>query len=158
MYVALVHAIGVTTVTIVYWYTLVRGGHETSYMTSPLWLDIPLVPQIVVLQVVSVVCLLVWVGLRQQEPATPLLYGVSIGFYAFSTVWPTLANRFLEHPTYTRALAASSPLWGTGICTLLLLRESIEISTRLLMTPMVVLTVVCDALLWTLAALRRVPS
>lgn len=156
MYVVLTHAVGFLTLMVVYWYTLVRGN-DTSYMTSPLWLDIPLVPHIVILQVVAMTCLVAWVATVQQSltPPSPLVYGASIGYYAFSILWPFLATRFIQHPSCARALAASFPLWGAGICVMLLLHTSTETLERLLMVPIVVLAVVCDAILWTLAALRR---
>lgn len=154
MYVVLTHVVGFCTLMTVYWQTLVRGS-TTSYTASPMWLDLPFVNQIVLLQVVSVVCLFAWVGVVQQRSVQPLVYGASIGYYAVSMLWPTLAKRFLDRPTFTRALVASSPLWLAGFCVLLLLHSSTRITERLLLVPVVVLTVVCDALLWTLAALRR---
>lgn len=154
MYVVLTHAIGFSTLMIVYWHTLVRGS-TTSYTESPLWLDIPFVNHIVVLQVVSIVCLFAWVGMVQQRPVQPLLYGASIGYYAVSMFWPILAKRFVDRPTRARALTASLPLWLAGVCVLLLLQTSSQTTERLLLVPVVVLTVVCDAILWTLAALRR---
>ena len=154
MYLVLTHTAGLFTLMVVYWCTLVRGS-DASYMRSPLWLDLPFVPHIVILQLVSIACLLAWVGVVQQRTIQPVVYGASIGYYAFSTLWPTLAKRFLENPTHTRALTAASPLWGAGFCILLLLHASIQTSERLLMVPIVVLTVVCDAVLWTFAALQR---
>ena len=154
MYVVLTHVVGFVTLMIVYWHTLIRGS-ATSYTASPLWLDIPFVNQIVLLQVVSLVCLSAWVGVVQQRAVQPLVYGASIGYYAVSMLWPTLAKRFVDRPTPTRALIASSPLWLAGGCVLLLLHSSTRTTERILLVPMVVLTVVCDALLWTLAALRR---
>ena len=154
MYVVLTHVIGFSTLMIVYWQTLLRGS-TTSYTASPLWLDLPFINHIVVLQAVSVVCLFAWAGVVQQRPVRPLVYGASIGYYAVSMVWPVLAKRFLDRPTRVRALVASSPLWTAGACVLLLLHSSTRVPERLLLVPVVVLTVVCDAILWTLAALRR---
>lgn len=155
MYVVLTHVVGFSTLMIVYWHALLRGG-TSSYTESPLWLDIPFVNQIVLLQVVSVVCLFAWVGVVQQRPVQPLVYGASIGYYAASMLWPMFAKRFLGRPTLAHALVASSPLWIAGCCVLLLLHSSIRTTERILMTPLVVLAVVCDAILWTLAALRRI--
>ena len=156
MYLALVHGVGSVTLAIVYWYTLVRTSTAPSYLESPLWLGVPFAPQIVVLQGVAVACLIAWVVLMQQqthdEDTERLLYGASMGCYAASVIWPTFATRFVERPTRARAFAASVPLWGAGACVLLLLHASTSTVTRLLLTPLVVLTVVCDAILWTLAA------
>jgi hypothetical protein len=154
MYVVLTHVVGFFTLMIVYWRTLVLGS-TSSYTKSPLWLDIPFVNQIVVLQVISIVCLFAWVGVVQQRSVQPLVYGTSIGYYTASMLWPVFAKRFLDRPTLARALVASSPLWVAGFCVLLLLHLSIKTTERILLVPVVVLTVVCDAILWTLAALRR---
>lgn len=155
MHVVLTHVVGFSTLMIVYWQTLLRGG-TTSYTTSPLWLDLPFIPHIIILQVISVVCLFAWVGVVQKRSVIqPLVYGASIGYYASSMLWPVLAKRFLERPTRARAVAASLPLWVAGACVLLLLHASTHTGERLLLVPVVVLTVVCDAILWTLAALRR---
>lgn len=154
MYVVLTHVVGFSTLMLVYWHTLVRGS-TSAYTASPLWLDIPFVHQIVLLQVVSIVCLFAWVGVVQQRSVQPLVYGASIGYYTASMLWPSLAKRFLNRPTHGRALMASSPLWVAGLCVLLLVHSSTRILERILLVPVVVLTVVCDALLWTLAALRR---
>ena len=154
MQVLVTHVVGFTALMIVYCYTLVWES-QTSYMTSPLWLDIPIVPHIVVLQILSVACLFAWVGVVEQRSTSPLMVGASIGYYAFSTLWPTLAKRFLERPTHASALFASFPLWGAGAMVLLLLHASTQTLERLLLVPLVVLTVVCDAVLWTAAALRR---
>lgn len=154
MYVVLTHVVGFTTLMIVYWYTLVRGS-DTSYMSSPLWLGLPFVPHIVLLQVVSFIGLFAWVGVVQQRSVQPLVYGASIGYYAVSTLWPTLAKRFIKRPTRVRALAASFPLWLAGACVILLLHSSTQTAERLLLIPLIVLTVVCDAILWTLAAVRQ---
>ena len=153
MYVAVIHAVGFTVLMTVYWWTLVRGS-TTSYMASPLWLDIPIVSSIIGLQVVSIACLVAWVVLMRDSTST-VVYGASIGYYALSLLWPFLAKRFVAHPNPTRALLASVPLWGAGACTVLLLDASPDVPTRVLMVPVVVLTVVCDAILWTLAALRK---
>jgi len=154
MYVVLTHVVGLCTLMVVYWHTLVRGS-TTSYTKSPLWLNIPFAKHIVLLQVVSIVCLFVWVGVVQQRSVQPLIYVASIGYYAVSMLWPTLAKRFLDRPTFARALVASSPLWMAGLCVLLLLHSSTRTTERILLVPVVVLTVVCDAILWTLAALGR---
>ncbi len=154
MYVVLTHVVGFSTLMIVYWRTLVKGS-TSSYTKSPLWLDLPFVNQIVVLQIVSIACLFAWVGVVQQRSIQPLLYGASIGYYTASMLWPVFAKRFLVRPTLTRALVASFPLWLAGCCVLLLLHSSITTTERILLVPVVVLTVVCDAILWTIAALRR---
>jgi len=153
MYVVLTHVIGFCTLMIVYWHTLVRG-RTLSYTTSPLWMDLPFVNHIVILQVVSIACLFAWVGVVQQRSVQPLVHGASIGYYAVSMLWPILAKRFLDRPTRARALAASLPLWIAGVCVLVLLRLSTRVMERILLVPVVVLTIVCDAILWTLAALR----
>ena len=154
MYVVLTHVVGFCTLAIVYWQTLVTGS-TTSYTASPLWLDLPFVRQTVLLQVISYVCLFAWAGVIQQRSVHPLVYGASIGYYAVSMLWPTLAKRFLDRPTRVRALAACVPLWIAGVCILLLLRSSSRVTERLLLVPIVVQTVVCDATLSTLAALQR---
>lgn len=154
MYTAIIHAIGFTTLMLTYWWTLVRGSTSSSYVTSPLWLDIPLVHGIVALQTVSIACLAAWVILMRDSTSS-IVHGASIGYYASSLLWPVLAKHFLVRPNLGRALAASAPLWGAAACVLLLLNESPDATTRLLMVPLVVLTVVCDAVLWTVAALRR---
>ena len=153
MYTAIIHSIGFATLMITYWWTLVRGS-TTSYVTSPLWLDIPFVHSIVALQTVSIACLAAWV-IFMRDSTSSTVYGVSVGYYASSLLWPVLAKHFLVRPSLGRAIAASAPLWGAAACVLLLLNESPDTATRLLMVPIVVLTVVCDALLWTVSALRR---
>ena len=153
MYVAIIHGIGFVTLMTAYWLTLIRGN-TTSYLKSPLWLEIPFVHSIVVLQAVSCACLVAWVILMRDSTSTAV-YGASLGYYAFSLPWTVLAKHFLARPRPARALMASAPLWGAGACVLLLLNVSPDTTTRLLMAPIVVLTVVCDALLWTVAALRR---
>ena len=100
MYVALTHVVGFSTLMIVYWHTLVRGS-TSSYTNSPLWLDIPFVNQIVVLQIVSIVCLSAWVGVVQQRSIQPLVYGASIGYYAASMFWSVFAKRFLVRVSMT---------------------------------------------------------
>ena len=88
-------------------------------------------------------------GAKTYSTTYYIVYGASIGYYA------SLAKRFLSHPTHVRALAASFPLWAAGVCFLLLLHASVRLSERLLLISVVLLTVVCDAILWTFAALRR---
>ena len=154
MYIAVVHGVGFAALMLVYFRTLVWKS-ETSYMDSPLWLGITMVPQIIGLQVVSVVCLIVWAGILQhQQYATPQLYAASVGYYAFSVAWPPLANWFVRRPTCLNAVAASSPLWGAGACVLFLGYASPDTVTRSLLIPATILTVGCDAILWTWAALR----
>lgn len=153
MYVTIIHSIGFVTLMMVYWWTLVRGN-ATSFTESPLWLDIPIVRSIVGLQLVSIACLVAWVILM-RESTSNVVYAASTGYYAFSLLWPLMAKRFIEHPGVVRALLASAPLWGAGACMLLLLDASPDTTTRLLMVPIVLLTVLCDAVLWTFAALRK---
>ena len=148
----LTHVAGFSALAVVYWYTLVRGSVEDSYARSALWWGMPFIGQIILLQAVAVIGLFAWASIVQR-PSKPM-YEASVGLYALSAFWPVLANEFLRCPTHAHAIAASLPLLGAAACVLFLFHASLRTSERLLLLPMVVLTVVFDAILWSLSALR----
>lgn len=116
-------------------------GGTSSYTKSPLWLDIPFVNQIVVPQIVSIAC-----GCGATAVGTTSsIWSVDRVLYrvrALARVFKTCSR---SPHVDTRARSVPPPL---GCCVLLLLHSSITSTERILLVPVVVLTVVCYCGRW----------